>query len=204
MGVAMSVMRRVLLVGLGLGLGCGGDGDGAGASSGVTPSAQLGKLDTTQARQLCEWASSQVDESSFEPTKQQACTLFGISFTDNPTDCRAFADACVQAPDENDGISEEEEEELEEEEDDCATAMVDAELMGCTATVSEYEACVRAAVDAIERVFASLSCEQAGMSDLEGDVAAQEPEACKALEAKCPDVFQDEDEDAYTEEETAP
>jgi hypothetical protein len=191
MGGVMYGMRRVLLAGVCMGLGCGGDGDGAGARSGVTPSAQLGKLDATQARQLCEWASSQVNESSFEPTEQQACTLVGVSFTETPEECRALADACVQAPaEEDDGAPEEDEE--QEEGDDCASAMVDAELMGCTATVAEYEACVRAAVDAIQDLFASLSCDQAGMTDFEAEAADQEPEACKKLELKCPEVFQDE------------
>jgi hypothetical protein len=188
----MTVVRRVLLVSLGVWLGCGGDGDGAGAHSGVASAQKLGELSSADAKQLCEWASSQVDAHSFEPTKEQACTIFGVGFTDNPTECQQLVDACVAAPEQDDAMADDE---AADDEPDCDDAMVDAELMGCSATVAEYEACVRAAVDAIEDVFSNLSCAEAGMTDLEDDADEQEPEACKALEIKCPGVFEDEDSD---------
>ncbi|HEY3496796.1 MAG TPA: hypothetical protein VGK73_18990 [Polyangiaceae bacterium] len=156
-------------------LACGDDGGSNG--SGVSGSKALSDVTASEAEKVCEWIEEQA--SSIQPSKKQLCTALAISLTTDEQSCDALVDECVKA----DPIDPEPGE--EEEEDACADA--DELVTSCeTVTVSEFETCMKAYVDAVEREIASASCARAGE---ELDFDAQPPPACRKIEQECPELL---------------
>ena len=150
---------------------CGG-GDGGG--SGVEGSKALTELDATERQDLCDYGQSLVSEAD---SNKVSCYFAALFFSETEEDCQAAYDACIADPE---GSVEE-------------SCNVDETPPACAAdvTVAEIEACAREQANAVSTLANSLSC-SSDPSELE--TAGELPPACKAVEAKCPELFEDDEQ----------
>lgn len=148
---------------------CGG-GDGGG--SGVEGSKALTELDATERQDLCDYGQSLVSDAD---STKVSCYFAALFFSETEQDCQTAYDACIADPDDS----------VEE------TCSIDEAPPACAAdvTVSEIEACAREQAAAVSSLADSLSCasDPAELEDI-GEL----PPACKAVETKCPELFDDE------------
>jgi hypothetical protein len=166
----------VMLV-LGAAAGCGDD-DGSGGTS-VSGSKLLTELTASEAGKLCSYSEKQY--KAVLGSEDQYCTLDGLGGTSDSELCEEYKQECLDegyyADDKN------EDWECENEE-----AIVDEAEGECTATVSEYEACVQELFQGRREANKKYTCEDA--ADLYEDSIDGEgigPD-CTELFTKCPGV----------------
>lgn len=178
---------------------CGDDESGSGSSSessgpaaeadlsasveGTESTTAIGALSEEQAVSLCEaqiaYAQSQISE---DQAKRATCAL-GATFAaglgmgeGNPT-CEEVYAACLMA-----------EAETTEEGAGCTDAP--ARFMGCTATLSELEACAEEQATML-RTLSTLTCDDlADSSALMPDVSGDPESACAAIQEACPGLIE--------------
>ncbi|WP_437927448.1 hypothetical protein WMF37_51940 [Sorangium sp. So ce291] len=154
-----------LMAGLAL-VACGDDEVGNGGETGnELDGKQLGALTAEEADEVCDDFRGQVEAVS----KEDICELEGVASTILGVDCETAKQECISAPEEP------------EEPEACGAS----EFEGCTATVAEARACMAARVKTVR----AITCEST-LVDL-----MQQPAECAALEKKCPDLFEDEEEE---------
>ncbi|WP_438040992.1 hypothetical protein [Sorangium sp. So ce128] len=161
-------MTRMKLLGLlmaGLALAaCGGDDDGGngdtgGQSGGDLDGKQLGQLTAADSQALCQDLAASVTV-----TKEDLCEVAGAFAGAFGGDCEATKAECMSEPDQpSQGGGE------------CSTEG----FAGCTATVAEYKACVKAQADAVKAITCATP----------PDTSGEPPAGCAALSEKCPEVL---------------
>lgn len=161
------------ILSLSLGLAACGGGDGAGGGSGVDGSKTLTELNATERQDLCDYGLSLVSDAD---STKVSCYFAALFFSETEEECQAAYDACIADPDDS----------IEE------TCNIDDNPPACAAdvTVAEMEACAREQANAFSTLADNLSC----TSD-PGELAdfGELPPACKAVQAKCPELFEDEE-----------
>lgn len=156
-------------------LGCGDDSS---SGSGVNSNKLVSEVTDEDAKKVCRWVEKQ--SASVNPSEKQICTAGVLGLASDETSCNKLVDQCVA------GTSGEL---PEEEASDCDTASA-SDVDSCdTITVGEYEACVKAQLDALKSSLSSVSCKNAG--DAPDFEASTTPEACKKIERECPDLLED-------------
>ena len=179
-------------------IACGDDDGGSGSGSenngpaaeadlsasveGTESATTLGDLSEEQAVSLCEaqlaYAQSQISE---DQAKRAACAL-GATFAaglgmgeDNPT-CEEIYSACLMA-----------EAETTEEGPGCTEAPT--RFMGCTATVSDLEACLEEQATML-RTLSTLTCDDlADSNTLMPDASGDTQSACGTIQETCPGLI---------------
>lgn len=192
----MFVRRLVpclLAFGLSIPLAACGDDDrsGSGGHTNVPAHKSIGELTDEEATSLCKATEAAYKRKvSAQDQKNFTCTMVGVMFggmmggEDPVAGCEMYRTQCLES-----------DEEFEEEaEDSCE---LDARAESCEVTVAEYQACINARVDAIGQLASTISCEMA--TDPEGIM--DEPQACKVLEEKCPELFEDVPEEDDEDDE---
>ncbi len=160
---------------------CGDDGvkPAPPFESSVAAETQVSTLDTAGSESLCNEAeaywNANVDESALV---RMNCTLTALIFGGlgggaEGASCQDIVNACIA------------EGSAEPESFSCD------EFIGttCEATVAEVSSCLEAQVNALNSLAASLSC-SSSLQSL-GNVGAV-PSGCRALEEKCPELFEDD------------
>lgn len=161
-------MTRMKLLGLlmaGLALAaCGGDDDGG---NGDTGSQSGGDLDGKQLGQLTAADSQAVCQdlaASITVTKEDLCEVAGAFAGAFGGDCEATKAECMSAP-----------EQPSQGDGGCSTEG----FAGCTATVAEYKACMKAQADGVKAITCATP----------PDTSGEPPAGCAALTEKCPEIL---------------
>lgn len=167
------------------------DGGGSSAfSSGIETSKTISSLTDAEGQQFCD-----AMERSFAGliSKQKACELASVFFTEDQQSCQAFTNQCVQAPPE---MSEPEPEGFEEEEDVCLIAQAE-NREGCDETIETMNGCVDAVRDLARTNINKISCADAGNAEgLEAKFTGL-PESpadvpgCESVATNCPKLFEE-------------
>ena len=175
-------------------IGCGGGG-GSSFSTSVQGSKPLGTLSTTEAATLCKDTSSYLmAQTSALNSKENQCRATGLAFAalssmgSSQTDamiqqaCQAGYALCESAPADDGGID------TTTTTVDCTNAM--APPATCTATVSQYSACLSEQIAVAQGLF--TPCNQLTAAKLatltsDGGTSASAGPACAAFDAACPD-----------------
>lgn len=194
-------------------IACGDDG-GNHVSSGLPANEKLSSLDTADAQQLCKsLASSFNNVLSDSDKKRIACTVLAVplSFKESSSGqvegdvakCKGLVTRCLNG----ETISTEKPEfEVPDqfiEEASCSEAKASEKIAGCESSVSEFETCASAILDALSRKFDIISCDSLSDAELLMEMPsdpekpmemstddlefASHPE-CKALNSKCPNI----------------
>jgi hypothetical protein len=142
---------------------------------GDTPVSDLGN---DEAQELCEWQGKLLDDTLGKLSPDVVCTFAGVGAPD-AQQCAMIVDQCTQAMAQGGDMP------PPDEKPDCSKAQLPPAAANCAATVQEIESCMAAQVDAFITAISSLSCDSAGKEP----APPAEPDACKALEAKCPGIF---------------
>ncbi len=159
------LFSSIALLSLGLAACGGGDGD---SGSGVDSSKALSDVTPAEQQDLCDYGQSLV---SAEDSKSLGCYFSAIFFSETEADCQTAYDACMAEPDNTEqscdlGTP-----------PDCASEV----------TVGEMEACAREQANAVTAAAGSLSC---ASDPAELESLNELPPACKAVETKCPALFE--------------
>ncbi len=173
---------------------CGGDdGDGGGGgggghvSSGLDSNKPLAGLTAEEAQSACHALSSSIGQAlPDEDLTRYACTLFGAifsvqskpdgTFAIDEAACEGMVDDCIADARAEPATTQ----------DECEAGTVSAELMSCTATVGELEACLDAAIARIRSQLDMVSCDSPVSSTLPATQEMPALPACAQVEAKCP------------------
>lgn len=157
---------------------CGDDG----GTSGVDGDKSLDQLSPAEATDLCDWGASLLAQ---DEVTRFACYYAALVFNQDSDACEAMAQECI---DEAEPIDP----------DDIECTFQD-ELPACASevTVAEVEACARDALGILIDIAEDISCD----SDPEEIdlLALEEPASCQAIEEKCPELFEDDDDEAETQ-----
>lgn len=148
----------------------------AGSRSGVDKEHTAGDLNNAEVQSLCSWAATSY-EALLARDLQQTCTLFAGGFGGSAAECSLIVDECV-----------EEFEAVGLPPSDPSTCPRD--LVDCSATVGEIEACLEAQYAALEVLLGAVSCEGGLPAEVEA-AYAELPTACGRVQAKCPAMFED-------------
>jgi hypothetical protein len=205
----MRHFRSIALVwGLVITAACGGDsddGDGGGGNAGTGPvTAAPGEVDTglpestpledvtpEQYANACEALREEV-ASRLGPDRavRGVCEVFGGTATDDPTQCRATADACV--PQVNDGtfLLPVTREQLDFTQFECGDT---GELEGCSVTIGELETCLEDQMSSLEALLDDNDCDNAasvGIAEASAlvDLGSTSPPSCARVQDECPGV----------------
>lgn len=190
----MSTMRMLPLFSvLALSVACGGTG------SGLEPDMQLGDFRNDDAEQLCDWVQTRIDKV-FTPKKQQelSCTAEGVvaaSSVNRPELCEATFKLCMDESSYDNFVDP-----LR-----CHRVRADDIDRDCSATVEEFEACIKAIEEELGNVINDINCDYLGSSRgrlgdiidriedlLDDDDDGHPLEACRTVARNCEDfVFWD-------------
>ncbi|WP_437734090.1 hypothetical protein [Sorangium sp. So ce1335] len=152
------------------GLSLAACGDGEGNNESELDGKQLGSLTAEEADEVCDELRGEAEAIS----KEDTCELTGVASSAFGMECETAKQECISAP-----------EAPEEPEEPAACGASSFE--GCTATVAEARACIAAMSNAIK----AITCESTF-----ADIVAIQPAECVALQEKCPEAFEDEEEEA--------
>ncbi len=147
--------------------------------TGLPEDKKLSEVTEADAATAC--ASFDAQSVNFEEDfKNFACFFGGVFtalFTDkSPATCEASVEQCLQ-------------EEPEEDDQECVFEPTD-----CEATVGEMEACVNEQFAAIKAFNATFDCAEA-LAEANPEANPLEPgPLCQAVQEKCPELFEDEEE----------
>lgn len=145
---------------------CGGDDGG----SGVDGDRKMSELTPAEQQALCEEGEAKAEAHEDDALKVGCylqASLFGQCSEAAVQQCITQAQ---NSPDEG----------------ECTTDVTDA----CTATVGELRACLDAQMEVLGDIASKINCSNA--VTLLG--SAEEPAVCAAAEAKCPELFEDDEE----------
>jgi hypothetical protein len=182
---SLPLHRALALLTLGTALAACGGGGGSSFSSGVDGSKPIASLSPDENTKLCKAAADYAKEHlSKGDAKEVGCRLIGIvggiAGSLGGGGDAAIRSACKQTYDEC----------MKSEGTVMQDSTCSAPTGTCTATVADYEACVREAPESLDDVRAKLpTCAevtQASLASFQKDVADARGPACKALAAKCP------------------
>ena len=181
-GTVRGARRRAGLLGLALAAmvaaACGGDDDGG--SSGVEGDKTLDQLTPQEATDLCEWGLSLLEGDEFE---RLDCYLEALLSTPDAETCEEVAQECIDNAEPSDPA-------------DGECTFEDPPACGSEVSVAEIEACARDSFALIEDVIEAVDCDF-DPEDLE-DLDVEQPASCALVEEKCPELFEDEDDEAVT------
>jgi len=164
----------------------GGSGSGN-VSTGLPSSKRLSELTAPEAQTLCiRLAQAGRDALSQNDFQRFTCTIeaLGTSIQQDASGmtsidrmaCQAAVNSCLA--EEGDTTTE----------NNCAQADLAADLMGCTATASELEACLSASIGQLRNLLTTFDCDST-VSELMNSDGFEEPAACESLDMKCPGVL---------------
>jgi hypothetical protein len=145
--------------------------------SGLDGSHVVGELDGAEASALCGWASASYGALLGEDLGQ-TCTLFAGGYGANAEECALLVDACVTDLQASGFV-------------DTESASCSDDLLGCSATVGEIEACLMEQYAALEALLGAVSCEGGLPAEVEAQYSEIGP-ACAVVSAKCADFFDDD------------
>jgi hypothetical protein len=150
---------------------CGGDDEGSSGSSSVPGPTLLTAVSADQARELCMFAERTYKDTL--PDEETYCKAWAASDASSASACEVEEQNCLDSNAYQDDVDEDWE---------CDDADADHEGV-CTATVSEYEACLRARARARTAFYEIAGCDKPASF---GDRA--EPTECVTLRSKCADI----------------
>lgn len=194
-----TLVLSVLFGATGPSCGDSGSGDDSGVNvyTGFPAEKKLSSFDDEDAKAACRSLSAGTrDLIADSELLRASCVAWAIDGTAqvnadktevtlDVAACNSAARQC-QANPESAGIDE------QEEEDDCDSAVANAQIMQCEATVSEYEACVSKILEQAKQGLASTTCENAEtLIETDGAAIRPAPEKipeCKIFQDKCPTV----------------
>lgn len=166
---------------------CGDDGGGGGTvtadpfqSESVEDTGTVaGELSAAERDAFCQELATYFDQQVPPATQRRiTCYFLGAALSGgNREACEATAEACL-----DDAELEVSGTDLE-----CDQARLD----GCTATVAELQACFTDTTSVVKTIASRLSC---SMSAADFQAYEDKPASCQAVEAKCPNLFVDEDD----------
>jgi hypothetical protein len=147
----------------------------------------LAGLTAAEAQSACHALSSSVSQAlPDEDLTRYACTLFGAVFSVqskpdgtlgiDKAACMSMVDDCIADAQGQAATTQ----------DDCETGTVGAELMSCTATVGELEACLDAAIARVRAQLEMVSCDSPVSTMAPATQEMASLPACAQVEAKCP------------------
>jgi hypothetical protein len=154
----------------------------AGSRSGVDNQHTAADLNNAEVQSLCGWAASSY-QALLSADPQQTCTLFAGGFGGSPAECSLIVEECVDEI-ETVGLP------------PADPTTCPADLVDCSATVGEIEACLAEQYAALEVLLDAVSCEGGLPADVESKYA-QIPPACALVQAKCPAMFEDAPEERW-------
>jgi hypothetical protein len=158
--------------------GCGdGDGDGGSGSSGVSGSLLLEELSDEQAQSLCRFYEQQYKASL--GTEEQYCTFDAVWDPGSVEQCESYKAECFEYGD----YGSDKQEDWECENSTLSDFVVDDVEGPCTATVAEFEACIKTQMEADRAFGAQASCQDESTYG-----QPETTEACLDLYEKCPNV----------------
>jgi hypothetical protein len=183
------------------GLGCGGDDDGGGGvSSGLPPNTKLSELSAEQVMDSCLDLVAGLDATLTDELDRFDCTLralpMSISVTlagdamGDPAKCRDLRDRCLSgenigggAPVQIDPVGSQIQ---------CGAPAAVSAAQSCDANVGAYESCLNAIVANAQAAFRTVDCSLATdpeqLQDLMRPPPAPQPQACRDLDAQCPQL----------------
>lgn len=177
-GTVRGARRLVGLVGLALAAmvaaACGGDDGG---SSGVDGDKTLDQLTEEEATDLCEWGLSLLEGDELE---RFDCYLEALVSTPDVETCEEVAQECIDNIEPSDPT-------------DGECRFEDPPACASEVSVAEIEACTRDSFALVEDVFEAVDCDF-NPDDLE-DFDLEQPASCVLVEEKCPELFEDEDDE---------
>ncbi len=160
---------------------CGDDGAAPAPpfEASVAAETQISTLDAATSQSLCSEAEAYWNANTSESALiRMNCTLTALIFgglgEGEGASCQDIVNACVA------------EGSVEPENFTC-DEFIDTT---CQATVAEVSACLEAQVNALNSLAASISC-SSSLQSL-GNVG-ELPSGCRALQTKCPELFEDDD-----------
>ena len=200
-------MKRLVCValasGLGLGLGCGDDGDSEGGGdsttavnplqvdTGLPEATALEDVTPEQYASACELLRQDVVERlGPDRAVRGTCEVYSGALTNEPSVCRAGADACETQVNAGEGPLGITREQLDFTTFECGDV---GELEGCGVTIGEFETCLEDRMAGIERLFDENDCDNAAAVDLTTATAligigSMSPPSCARLEQECPGI----------------
>jgi len=160
----------------------GGDSSGGKVNYSVDDSKQVSQVSDAEAVAMCKQTMEALEKAV---PKSASCTLSGLFVASlaggDKKVCQETYDECMKKPDEPD------------DEDTCKLDDEDSKLTDCPVTVGEFEKCINDTIAAVHDVYDGLSCDTdpKSLEDIGDDL---EPASCKAIEAKCPELAEDDEE----------
>ena len=125
-------------------------------------------------QELATFLASQISEAEM---KKLGCVLLAVAFTGgNAAACNQSLQECMSSSEVTPST----------EDASCDTERV----QDCTATVAEMEACYEEMIGKLDSLASRASC-STSMADLQS--LEQKPASCRAVEAKCPNLFEDDE-----------
>ena len=157
--------------------GCGGDDPATPQmTTSVDNDKQIRSLSESEMKQLCE----DMAQTMFKMfTKERLCTLAGLSAKALGSDCLTMYDACIK-----DELGK-----LDNPAKDMKCTVNKAGWQTCTATVAELQGCLNQATVGMDSIFSNLTCSTDTKTG-KGIKHMFDVSKCKALEAKCKDMFE--------------
>lgn len=186
---ARKVARRAApLVSFLLAAGCGGGGESI--DTGLNGSLSLSELSSAQVESACTeigQQSTNIVVNAFD--KDLACRLAGLG-GDTREECNEIVSLCKKNISQSDIDALLEEEDFVEGDDLACDASDLGDLSGCSATVSDFEACYNSLIKLVLDAFNGFSCDDIGSDEESFDafVDALDVEGtaeCTALESAC-------------------
>ena len=161
-----------------LSVGCGDSG----GSKVIDGSTQLRDLTQSQAQPICEsLASSFQSVFSAEQVARVSCFITGVVLAEETeVNCLEFANECMEnVPDVSELLPE----------IDFGCDSISQDLVNCTATLDELEACFDTVLDPEPNFFENISCDSsveeiASFEDFEPFTS----DICLQFQEKCPDL----------------
>ncbi len=172
---------------------CGDDDDSNNGGSGVDQNAQISTLTTSEAQSACNEGASRLNTAVGNlDLNQLVCTSAALVTTQltNGTeqDCNNAVTMCLENPPPS--------EELEQV---ACGPIAAADLMGCNATVAQFNACIDEAIGLLDSVVDLFTCSNLNISAEELAEAAALEEfdldslaACEAFNDACPGLDLDD------------
>jgi hypothetical protein len=180
MGTVRGARRRAGVIALALAAlvapACGGDDDGG--TSGVDGDKRLDELSPAETTDLCEWGFSLLEDD--DDLVRFGCYFAALIFSPDSETCEATAQECIDEAEPIDF-------------GDAECQFEDLPACASEVSVAEMEACGRDAVAVLRAIADDISCDS-DPDEIEDDSLVQ-PASCVAVEEKCPELFDDPDED---------
>jgi len=149
-------------------------GDGGSSGSGVDGDKTLDQLSDDEAVDLCEWSSTLISD---EELTRFGCYFAALLVSESRDQCEDLAQQCIDDAEPDEGIE----------------CVADGDLPECASqvTVAEIEDCTADTIDQVEDIAGDISCD----TDPQDIFTIDQPPSCIEIEDKCPELFDDDEED---------